>query len=130
MPAPAAIPGSVLELLRQKLKEADPKYSPFESIFSNWFEEDDRKTYPSYYSIPAGKKVEWDFENFSHAEALALIDSGAFGNVAMAYGPTKHVSINEHAAHAMQDFLQETYSAWNKYRRRLEEIEQACPALT
>ena len=124
------IPSSVLDLLRERWKEAEPGYSGFEAVFVSKPGDDDRKRYPSYYHIAAGQKIENDFDRFSHAEALALLSDGAFGSMAKTYNPAKDVSINEHAAHAMQDFLQETYSAWNKYRRRLEEIEQACPALT
>ena len=46
-----AIPASVLAILKHRWKEADPRYSPFSSVFND---KDDRgrRTDPSYTPTP------------------------------------------------------------------------------
>src|SRR5271165_3329564 len=111
------IPISVLEVLKHEWRAADQAYSSFDGVFND---KDDRgrRTNPSYYHIGVGKKVETNFDVFSHAEASNLVKDGAFASLAKVQDD-KSVTINEHAQHAMTDFCSEVYSAWQKYQRRL-----------
>jgi hypothetical protein len=120
------IPASVLSVLKHEWQPADPNYSSFDGQFN----EDDkgRKSEPSYYHISPGKKVETDFDVFSHAEASKLAEEGVFARLAKVQN-NGTVTINEHAQHALSDFCSEVYSAWKKYQHRLAKVEKACPPL-
>jgi hypothetical protein len=126
-PQGEAIPASVLAVLKHRWKGADPHYSSFESVFNDK-DNKGRRSDPSYYHISAGKKVETNFDVLSHTEAVKLVREGAFGSLAKVQD-NNAVTINEHAQHAMTDFFSEVYSAWEKYQRRIAEVEKVCPPL-
>ena len=112
-----SIPTSVLNLLRQEWKIDD--HSTFED---NFREDIQRQNKPSYYNIWVGRKVENDFDVFSHLEAKFLVDQNVFGPLATS--DSKGVILNEHAQHALSDFLSEAYTAWKRFEERLAEVER------
>ena len=129
MPAKSkTIPNSVLDVLKNEWQAADPAYSAFDQVFNDKTDKQSRKAHPSYYYIREGKEVETNLDVLSHAEALKLVNDGAFASLAKVQDD-KSVTINEHAQHAMIDFCSEVYSAWHRYQRRLVQIQAACPSL-
>lgn len=115
------IPDSVLAVLRHRWRFPDG-YSAFDSVFND---DPHRQRDPAYYAIERGAEVEQlEFQRFSHAEAIALIRDGVFGSVAVDQG--SRVMINEHAMHALDDFLCEVYAQWGKYLDRMKLVEGAC----
>ena len=115
------IPEAVLGLLRHQWLEPD-RDSAFEFVFRR---DPGRQRRPSYYFIRKGSAADPDGPGFSYEEALALISEGAFGRVAQ--DRDTDVCINEHAAHALNDFCRDVYGAWATYRKRLADAERACP---
>ena len=113
-----AIPPSVLQVLGEQWKPADAQ-SVFERILNEY---PDRRSDPSFYHIHTGQEIESDFDEYTHAEVVQLVDEGAFG--ALAISRPKAVSINEHAKHALSEFCREVYAAWEKYKSRIAEIER------
>lgn len=115
------IPASVLAVLKHKWVVTEG-YSAFDSVFNDR-EDEERRRDPSYYHIRTGKKIDFAFDQFTHAEAKSLVMEGVFG--ALAVSRDGGVVINEHAQHALTDFCSEVYAAWGKYQRRLAEVEKA-----
>ena len=113
----AIIPASVQQLLNQQWEIKD--HSTFEDIFR---EDAQRREYPSYYHIRTGQEVETELDVFSYVEAKALVEENVFGNLAISN--SGGLSINEHAQHALSDFLSEVYAAWKRYEERLAEVER------
>lgn len=122
-----AIPASVLAILKHCWKEADPNYSSFDAVF-NGRADKGRRDDPSYYHIRPGAKRETEFDVFDHTEAVRLVHEEVFGTMAEVQDGGR-VVVNEHVQHALTDFCGEVYSAWEKYLRRIEQVENACPPL-
>lgn len=105
-----AIPASVLALLKHQWKEADPRYSAFDSVFTD-ANDRTRQSDPSYYHIRPGEEIEHDGDVFTHVEATELVKEGVFSCLAKVQQDGGSVTINEHAQHALTDFCSEVYSA-------------------
>ncbi len=114
--APTLIPGSLLALLRDYWNPAQDGFSHFEVNHT-----DDRRTDASGYVYRRGTDANPDLgPTFSSQEAAALAKEDLFERFFETDGET-HV-LNEHAQHAIQDFLEETYAAWAKCQERLNRI--------
>jgi hypothetical protein len=116
------IPQVVLDLLKTPWV-GSKGYSAFESHFR----EDDRSTDPSYYIFHSDRPDERAFfgEGLSWREAKALVDAQVFGQLAVIH--PRSIAVNEHVEHALKDFCNEVYDAWNRYQERLTEAERICP---
>jgi hypothetical protein len=53
---------------------------------------------------------------------------GVFGDHSAQY-PSGNVVVNEHASHALDDFLGEVSAAWDRYQTRLAKIPYATPEM-
>ncbi len=116
------IPPSVLALLNETWKDADPRNSAFELVFGPENKRG-RIRHPSYYFIR--RHHEHRPYALRYDEAASLCASGALGSAAKATDGI--VVINEHAQHALFDFCSEVYAAWGKYQKRLADLERYCP---
>jgi hypothetical protein len=94
--------------------KVNPSYSAWASIR----EMSDRRADPSYCILCPGADPE--MTTITHAEAVALMDSGFFNGLAKVQSEGK-VAVKEHAVDAISDFASETYAAWEKLRVRLDE---------
>ena len=123
-----SIPKSVLALLRHPWKDDEPDYSAFESVFIGLADEGSqyrrqRQIDPSYYFISqSGAPVH--VADVTYAEADALHREQAFGDFSRNTGG--HVTVNEHAMHALNDFCRAVYVAWRTYRERLAILDRVC----
>jgi len=123
-----AIPDSVLAILRHRWQLPDG-YSAFDATFNNQ-DQPDRPGDPSFcYLRPGDSALYPDWIQFSHAEAVALINERVFGATA-AVDKFGRAVINEHTEHALQDFCAETYQAWAKFQDRARQAETARPSVT
>lgn len=110
---PLPIPAALLALLRQVWK-ADTAYQAWDDA---WSEDDkERQRDPSFYFLRANAPP-YSMQPLSRAEGEALLACGLLVGLARHSGEA--LAVNEHAAHAIQDFAMETYAAWAKLRERL-----------
>lgn len=122
------IPASVLAILQNRWKEADPSHSAFDAAFNDADarERRERRSDPSHYLIPPDRPFDAAVDALTRAEAVSLVRGGVFGPLAKVCD-NGVVAINEHAQHALVDFCSEVYAAWDKYERRIAEVRAACP---
>jgi len=111
------IPASVLSLLAQRWRD-DPRYSAFEGQFQDLERGGDPSWYHYYSSDRTGGG-----NCLSHAEVSSLIHDSVFEGVCRRGENT--LSVNEHAQHALVDFLGEVYRAWDKFQDRVVLAEQS-----
>ena len=111
MNKPSFIPKAVTDLLRSKWDHS-PDYSAFRTAAIP-----DQLMSPSWHIHTVYTE---SVTAFRLAEARALHLAGAFGpHSAIDDG---RVIVNEHASHALVDFLGESSAAWKKYQDRLRKI--------
>jgi hypothetical protein len=119
------IPKSLLALLARPWQPAS-QYSAFESAF----EDKDRQRRPSFYfGYEGSRRPDDDFLAFK--DVAALIREGALpAPLAALYTASsgdRQTSTNEHAQHAVIDFCEAVYAAWETLQGRLDQAGQACP---
>jgi hypothetical protein len=122
------IPKSVLALLRHHWKDDEPDYSAFESIFFGEADEGSqyrrqRQIDPSYYFISQRSDAP-GIADVTYAEAAALHREQAWGGFSRS--TEGHVTVNEHAMHALHDFCRAVYVAWRTYQERLAMLDRVC----
>lgn len=121
------IPKSLLNLLADVWKPATEANG---RAFDQVFEQQDRRRDPSFYFNYEGSRKGFD-AYLSFKESAALIRDGVFcPPLAALYTATsgeRQTSTNEHAQHAVIDFCEEVYAAWQTLQNRLDQVAQACP---
>ena len=122
------IPKSLLSLLAEPWRPASEANG---SAFQPVFDQDDRRHRPSFYfAYEASRSQSADMLHF--AEVTALIrDKVLTASHAAIVKPTsgpRQTSTNEHAQHAVIDFCEAAYAAWETLQTRLDQIAQACPS--
>ena len=122
------IPKSLLGMLAQKWHPADPEEGEggaFESIFA----EEDRARDPSFYISREGEPSASAMLQFD--EVIGLLRDGVLTSTtaAVRHYPSgaRYTATNEHAQHAIYDFCQAVYAAWDQLQQRLALIERANP---
>ena len=117
-----AVPKSLLDLLAQEWKPAIPNQSIFEIIFA----ERERAHDPSFYFASEGEPSAVDMLRFD--EVTGLLRDGVLNPATAAVrrrpSGTRYTSTNEHAQHAVYDFCEAVYAAWQELQQRLTLIEQ------
>ena len=109
----AKIPDSVVALLKDDWNPSEG-YSQFDSTFT---ERPGRDHDPSFYIYRAGHE---GLGTFTSSEIAALAKDSVFGQHLDQSGNS--MIVNEHAQHALQDFLADVQDAWLKYQSRLNNI--------
>jgi hypothetical protein len=111
------IPESAFKVLSKKWKPYDG-YSVFDANYSG-----DKNRYrrakPSKYKLRFDNHDVCPLAQISFSEASGLVKDNVFEGLAIESEDRKLISLNEHALHAFQDFCQETYLSWEKFRGRL-----------
>jgi hypothetical protein len=119
------IPASVLDLLRHRWVTPDG-YCAFDSVFHGEADEGSRlqrQIDPAYYHYGPGGGAQL-FGDMTFAEAQALHREHVFGE--FSGNRNGHISVNEHAQHALQDFCREVYAAWKTYQDRIDVLRGTC----
>jgi len=116
--APPAIPGQLLDLLKQPWRVA-PGYQAWTVA---WDRGDGRRQIdPSGYILKKGNP---EPNPITHAEASALLEIGLLAGLGKPMDGGG-LWLNEHAAHAISDFGSDVYAAWLKLRERLAKAAAA-----
>lgn len=116
--------GTLPATVGRLLTESEWKKTDGFSVFDFVFRDRPRRASPSHYLVRVGEtQPGFDRSGFTHEEAAALVAEGTLRGLAVDHG--SHVSINEHAQHALLDFLSETADLWQKFQGRLGEIERS-----
>jgi hypothetical protein len=120
------IPKTLLDLLTQQWRPADPEKGEdgaFESIFAD----KNRARDPSFYFAREGEPSTIDMLQFD--EVIGLLRDGVLNPAiaAIRHSPSgaRYTATNEHAQHAVYDFCEAVYAAWQKLQQRLAAAEQA-----
>jgi hypothetical protein len=121
-----AIPKSLLDMLAQEWSGADPEEgSAFESVYAY----EDRARDPSFYFASEGEPSASAMLRFD--EVTGLLRDGVLTSVTAEVrcrpSGTRYTATNEHAQHAIFDFCQAVYAAWDQLQQRLALIERANP---
>jgi hypothetical protein len=121
------IPKSLLSLLSEPWQ---PAAGITGSAFQAVFDETDRRRDPSFYfAYEASRSDGADMLHFAEVVAL-LRDKVLTADMATVANPVsgpRQTVTNEHAQHAIIDFCEATYAAWETLQRRLDQIASACP---
>src|SRR5947209_5767195 len=117
-PIMKTIPKSLLGMLAQKWHPADPEEGEggaFESIFA----EEDRARDPSFYISREGEPSASAMLQFD--EVIGLLRDGVLTSTtaAVRHYPSgaRYTATNEHAQHAIYDFCQAVYAAWDQLQQ-------------
>lgn len=121
------IPKGLLSLLAEPWQPASDATG---SAFHVAFDEDDRRYDPSFYfAHEASRSQNGDMLQFAEVTALIrdkVLTASHAAIVKPLSGPRQTVT-NEHAQHAVLDFCEACYAAWETLQHRLDQIAQACP---
>jgi hypothetical protein len=108
------IPKSLLDLLDEQWPSPEPGFQMYDVAWCY----PERRGDPSYYHLNPNSRGA-DKGGLRYAEAEELIDSGILHGLAKKRDDGI-ISINEHAAHAIDDFAREVYGAYHVLKRRLK----------
>jgi hypothetical protein len=93
------------------------------------FAEIDRARDPSFYFASEGEPSAIDTLRFE--EVTELLRDGVLSPATAAVrrrpSGARYTATNEHAQHAIYDFCEAVYAAWDQLQQRLKAIEQAPP---
>ena len=112
---PVLIPGSILALLEHYWRPAQANFSHFEANITD----SGRACDPSFNNYREDTE-ELGVNTFVTKEVEQLSKDDLFERFIRHQGEVW--SVNEHAQHAIQDFLEETYKAWATCQERLNRI--------